>query len=285
MAIKPIVGSEANQRDDGMRAIRAVRLLVAAAILISPLGRAKAQTDPDLPVLQQAAEAYDHGDTARALTLVEAVLEKSPDNPTALYFSAQINFRMGNNDVARGRLERLVALSGNYFAAWELMVQVTQEQGDLPRRDEAIARLKISITSALDPDIRSKVDFIRDRIPVGNKAILAADYFERGGSDFTRYQFALGDPRNDPDHGLMLRTDAATTETWADTALLPPDKQLFHLDLVDPTPDGKNRTAIYQYYVGEPDYDTVRGDVMKILRGEAKPLSGEPGSLSGILNR
>ena len=46
-----------------------------------------------------------------------------------------------------------------------------------------------------------------------------------------------------------------------------------------------DKVAVYHYYVGEPDYDTVRAEVMRILRGEVRPLSGEPGSLSGILKR
>jgi hypothetical protein len=179
----------------------------------------------------------------------------------------------------------VVKLSGSYFAAWELMVQVTQAQGDLARRNEAIARVRIAISTAIDPAIRMKGSFIRDRIPVGDAGISAVDYFTRGGSDFTRYAFAPGDPRMDTDHGLMLRTDQTTTENWSDTALLAQDKQLFHLDLVYPKPEGGDNIAVYQYYVGEPDYDTVRAEVMKILRGEVRPLSGEAGSLAGILKQ
>jgi hypothetical protein len=81
----------------------------------------------------------------------------------------------------------------------------------------------------------------------------------------------------------LLRTDQTTTEHWSETALLPQDKQLFHLDLVDPKPEGGENVSIYQYYVGEPDYDTVRAKVMQILNGEAQPLSGAPGSLQGLL--
>lgn len=268
-----------------MRSIPVVRLVTVAAVLMSLSFSAAAQTDPDQAVLGRATSIYEKGDTAGALALVEGVLAHAPEHLNALYYSAQFNLQMGNADAARGRLERLVKLAGNYFNAWELMAQVAQSQGDLARRDDAVARLKLAIATAIDPEIRHKADFIRDRIRVGDQAVLAVDYFRRGGSDFTRYQFALGDPRKDPDHGILLRTDAATTETWSATALLPPEKQLFHLDLVDPRPEGGDRIAIYQYYVGEPKYDEVRADVMKILRGEVRPLSGEPGSLSGILKR
>jgi tetratricopeptide (TPR) repeat protein len=267
-----------------MRSIHAVRLIAVAAVLMS-LSLAPVRADNDGDVLDRAVAAFRNGDATGALTLIEGVLARSPQDETALYYSALINFRMGNPDAARGRLERVVKLSGSYFAAWELMVQVTQAQGDLARRNEAIARVRIAISTAIDPAIRMKGSFIRDRIPVGDAGISAVDYFTRGGSDFTRYAFAPGDPRMDTDHGLMLRTDQTTTENWSDTALLAQDKQLFHLDLVYPKPEGGDNVAVYQYYVGEPDYDTVRAEVMKILRGEVQPLSGEAGSLAGILKQ
>jgi tetratricopeptide (TPR) repeat protein len=271
------------QHGVSMRSILAVRLITVTAVLLSVALTARAQTDPDAVAFDQATAEFNRGDAAGALAMVETLLTHSPENQNALYFSALVNFRMGNADAARGRLERVVKLAGNYFAAWQLMLQVTQAQGDLVRRDAAIERLKLAIKTAIDPSIRNKVDFIRDRIPIGDHALLAVDYFERGGSDFTRYQFSPEDPRTDQDRGLRLRTDTETTENWRDTALLPPDKQLFHLDLVDPRPDGSDNVAIYQFYVGEPDYDIVRADVLKILHGEVRPLSGEPGSLAGIL--
>jgi hypothetical protein len=268
-----------------MRSIDGIRLIVMATVLVSWVSSSRAETDHDTADLDRSVAVFDKGDKPGALVMVEGVLAHSPDNLTALYRSAAINFAMNNVDAARGRLERLVKLSGNYFAAWELMVQVTQAQGDLARRNEAITRMKIAIRSALDPEIRGKADFIRDRIQMEAGVLSVVDYFERGGNDFTRYQISFGDPRMNPDKGLLLRTDTATTQTWADTALLPPDKQLFHLDLVDPRPEGGEKVAIYQYYVGEPDYDTVRANVMQILRGEVQPLSGEPGSLWGIMKR
>ena len=143
--------------------------------------------------------------------MAEGVLSHSPNDLNGLYQSALINFHLNNADAARGRLERLVKLSGSYFAAWELMVQVTQAQGDLAARDQAISRLKVAISTAIDPEIRRLSDFIRDRIPVGDKEILVADYFSRGGGDFTRYQFALGDPHWKPDTGSRPPVSA----TWA----------------------------------------------------------------------
>lgn len=266
-----------------MRLIHAVRLSILVMVLFFPSLAGWTADDRDAEDIARAIRTFDKGDPVAGLALVEGVLARSPENLDALYRSAQINFQLNNIDAARGRLDRLVKLSGNYFAAWELMVQVRQAQGDLAGRNEAIKRLKITITTAIDPSIREKADFIRDVFRTSAGDVMAADYFERGGSDFTRYQFTLGDPRVHPDKGLLLRTDADTTETWSNTALLPQDKQLFHLDLVDPTPEGGESVAIYEYYVGEPDYDTVRAKVMQILRGEVKPLSGQPGSLAGTI--
>jgi tetratricopeptide (TPR) repeat protein len=266
-----------------MRLTHGVRLFVVTALLLGPPPAGWSASDQDAAEVARAIKTYNGGDPVAALSLVENVLARSPENLDALYRSAEINFHLGNIDAARGRLDRLTRLSGNYFNAWEMMAQVSQAQGDLAERNEAIKRLKIAIQTAIDPAIRERGDFIRDVIPTSAGDVMGVDYFDRGGSDFTRYQFAVGDPRSNPDKGLLLRTDAYTTENWQDTALLPQDKQLFHLDLVDPKPEGGENVAIYEYYVGEPDYDTVRAKVMQVLRGEVKPLSGEPGSMAGIV--
>jgi tetratricopeptide (TPR) repeat protein len=266
-----------------MRLIHTIRLLALTALLLSSPLAGWTASDKDAEDIARAIKTYNGGGVVAALAVVETVLARSPENLDALYRSAEINFHLGNLDAARGRLDRLTRLSGNYFEAWEMMAQVSQAQGDLAERNEAVKRLKIAIQTAIDPAIRERGDFIRDVIPTSAGDVMGADYFDRGGSDFIRYQFAVGDPRMTPDKGLLLRTDAYTTETWQDTALLPQDKQLFHLDLVDPTPQGGENVAIYEYYVGEPDYDTVRAKVMQVLRGEVKPLTGEPGSMAGIV--
>jgi tetratricopeptide (TPR) repeat protein len=266
-----------------MRTWRVILAFAAAVPYLVQPAPIRAQSPADAAQLERAATMFDQGNRSQGLAAVEGVLAHAPENMVGLYRSALFNFEMGNIDVARGRLERLVKVSGNYYAGWELMTQVTQAQGDLARRDQAIERLKIAMSTAIDPEIRGRGDFIRDRIPTNMGEVLVTDYFDRGGSDFTRYQFLIGDPHAGPDLGLLLRTDADTTDDWQQTALMPPDQQLFHLDMVDLKPEGGQKVAIYQYYVGEPDYDTVRAKVMQVLRGEVQPLSGEPGSLQGVL--
>ncbi len=255
------------------------RAAAALLTLIAMGGPAMAQ----IGSREHALSLYQHGDVSGALAEVEKVLERAPEDQNALLNSAQFNFDLKNLDAARGRAERLVRLTGNSATAWQLMVWIAQAQDDLKRRDEALARLKISIRSAIDPEVRRQNMLIRDRIQAGTEVVVAADYYERTGNDFTRYQFTTFDPVRNPEIGLLLRTDSSTTETWAAIALLPPDTQLFHLDLVEWKSRGEENVSIYQYYVGEPDYDTVRAKVMEILRGEAAPLSGTPGSMAGIL--
>lgn len=256
-----------------------IPLLTATVVALAAPHAAQAQT------LEHATASFAAGDATGALAETEQILARTPEDVNTLYLAASINFQLGNIDVARGRLERVVRLAGNFAAAWELMAQIHQAQNEPEKRDEAIRRMKIAINSAIDPRIRRTSTFIRDRIHAGGKLVVVADHFGRGGSDFTRYQFSIADPLKNPDTGLILRTDAATTESWAATALLPRDQPLFHLDMVDVQDNGERKIAIYEYYVGEPDYDKVRATVIQILRGEIQPLSGAPGSLSGLMKK
>ena len=259
------------------------RSFLAAAMMAALFDPRLAAAEADGANLDKAVAAHQNGDVAGALAEAERFLTRAPDDLNALFLSARFNLELGNGNAARGRLERLLKFGGSIAQAWELMVQVAQLEGDRPRRAEAIERVKRAIQTSVDPRIRAKDSFLRDWIPVGKLAVTAADYFGRAGNEFTRYQFGLGDPRPNPGIGLLLRTDEDTTARWQETALLPPDQLLFHLDMVDQGEGGAEKIAIYEYYAGEPDYDVLRVKVLQILRGEARPLNGEPGSLAGIL--
>ena len=267
-----------------MKIFGSALVAIALSIVLLPAtSRAEPATNP--PELARAAEAYGRGNIAAALKSVEELLARSPANPAALFQAAEYNFRMGDFAAARARLENLVKLPSFPLEGMELLVVVAQAQGDRTRRDDLLNRLRYEIGPAERPRIKTRSDIVRDRIPIPGGEIVAVEYFQRNGMDFTRYLFSPYDPRARPDLGILLRTDLITTNNWANTALLPDNKALFHLDLVEQDADGSKKTGIYQYYVGEPDYDTVRAKVMEILRGDAKPVAGEPGKLAGILKR
>ena len=265
-----------------MRPDHVTRMLALSGLLFASAPPVFAQ---GIDSVEHAAAAFDSGDAKGAMAELEKILAREPESAGALYQAARVTFRLGDVAQARAYLEKAVKRAGNYASAWELMTQITQEQGDLARRDEAIARLKLAIGSAIDPAIRRMGSFVRDVLRIENKQMAGLDFFVHGGGDFTRYQFSLIDPARPPNAFLLLRTDVATTENWAVTSMLPPDTVLFHLDMVDKAADGTEKVAIYEYYRGEPDYDTVRVTVLKALRGEIQPLSGQPGSLAGILKK
>jgi tetratricopeptide (TPR) repeat protein len=231
----------------------------------------------------KAREILDGGDPAGALALLEPILAKAPGDPNALYLSARALLLLGRLTEARARAEKVISEVGSYFVAWETLIQITQAQGDLKRRDEAIEELKISVSTAVDPDIRAKGAYVREFLPVKGQALVTWHYFTRVGSDFSRYEIAWQDPEKSGGAKLLLATDSESTEQWSQTALLPPDAQLFHLDMVDIPRPGEQKVAIYAYFVGEPDYDTFHAKVMQVLHGELKPQTGTPGSLDGIL--
>ncbi len=229
--------------------------------------------------------ALERRETAGAAAAIDRLLAQSPDDPEVLSLAALREFRLGQPNLARGRLERLARAPGIRIADLELLAIVTQAQGDRARRDEVLDRLRFEIGPLPRPRIPGKSDIERDRIAVPGGEIRVLEYFQRNGLDFIRYLFSPGDPWANPHLGLLLRTDLLTTQNWQGTALLADDKPLFHLDLVERGDDGTLTTSVYKYFVGEPDYDTVRAKVMDILRGDAKPETGPPGKLAGILKR
>lgn len=255
-------------------------LAIVPIVLALSSGAAWPQTEA---TDEHATARYNEGDIAGAVEEFQRVLAKAPDDPRALYLGAAGNLELGRLAQARALADRLVKISGGFVISWELMAQIAQGQGDLKRRDEAIDEVKMAIRTAVNPAVRAKGSFIRDRIAAKGGALAATEFFLAAGTDFTRYQINWVTPEKNGETALLLRTDSATTQTWAETALMPPEKLLFHLDMVTPKEGGEPDVATYAYFVGEPAYDAVRAKVLEILQGKLKPQSGKSGALEGIL--
>jgi tetratricopeptide (TPR) repeat protein len=248
-----------------------------------PLGASAAWAQATPAAEEHAGALLDAGDAAGALAALEQILARTPNDPNALLYSARALLLLGRLPEARARAEKVITEVGSFFVAWETLIQITQAQGDKARRDEAIEELKLSVSTAVDQSIRAKGSYVREYLPVGKDALVVWHYFTRSGTDFVRYEIAWRDPDRSGDSKLVLKTDEETTEQWSETALLPPDAALFHLDLVDTPRPGETKTSIYAYFVGEPDYDTFRARAMQVLHGELKPQSGTPGGLDGVM--
>lgn len=211
-----------------------------------------------------------------ALHALDAIIAAKPPDPSpALFIASLIDLEDGNWRAARPYVERLVKLRPSSFQAWELMIQVDQAAGDPNDRDAAIESLYTAWKSALDPAIRSRVSFARDRIVGAKHTVVAQEMLDPGGDDSVRFVFQPQDQEGTAQHLIVVRSDNETNERWRENGTVAEEATVYHLDTIQQLAGGQRSAVPYEYYVEVPDYDRVRAKVAEILAGTAAPLTGQ----------
>ena len=249
--------------------------LLPILLMVSTVGVA---ADP--PVDQEQAMALlRDGKRQQALHAFDAIISSQPSDPSpALFVASLIDLEDGNWRAAKPYVQQLVKLRPSSFPAWELMIQVDQAAGDLLDRDAAVQSLYTAWRSALDPQIRSRVSFVRDRIAGVNHTLVAQETLDPGGDDILRFLFQPQDEEGKARHLIVVRSDNETNERWREDGTVPYRTVVYHLDTVEQLANGRTAVRPYEYYLEAPDYERVRAKVVDILAGTAQPLTGQADS-------
>jgi tetratricopeptide (TPR) repeat protein len=231
----------------------------------------------ELPITQDQAMALMHaGKRQAALHALDAIIADDPPDPSeALYAASLIDLQNDDWRTAKPYVQRLIKLHPGSFQAWELMVQVEQAAGDNEDRDLAIQSLYAAWRGASDPQTRSQVAFVRDRIVGPRHTLIAQQTLETGGDKILRFLFQPADEAGTARDLIVVQSDGATNERWREDGTVPYGTEVYHLDTVDTVANGQQVVRPYKYYLEPPDYDEVRAQVVAILAGTAKPLTGQ----------
>jgi tetratricopeptide (TPR) repeat protein len=220
-----------------------------------------------------AIRQYRSGRPGVALHTLELFLGENPDHAGALLSDAFIQNEMGKPELAIQRLEHLVKLYKDTFAAWEMLTQLYQDVGDLQSRDNAVANVRRIYRGANLADIRNKAYFVREKLAVGGRVYFVRDILYPGNGDIYRYVFVPISELSQPRHIITLRSELSLNQVWADEGKLNHLSRLYTLDRLDIEPETETRRETFQFYVSEPSYDEIREKVIQILSGQAKPMS------------
>ncbi|GEM_PF-6406995 len=259
--------------------LRSVAGIALAIILLVTGAPATAKTAVPDPRLQQVMDLNKAGKRQAALELATGFLAATPNDLPMLLTTARLHQDARHIDQALVLGQRLTELAPGSHLVWELMVQLYQAAGDLPKRDAALTELLAVQRNAMDPELRLRPFILRDRIEVPHRSIIVQEMFETGSPDQIKYAFILASEAQKPENYLVVRVDPTLTEAWRNAGILGPDKQVFSLASIYRKGRALVR-AVYEVYPGRPDYDRVRAKAIEVLAGRAKPLSGVPGGLA-----
>ena len=252
--------------------------LATALLSVAQQPPAAASQDKSSSSAEASDKAFKEGNDlleqhkpAEALRRYEEALAVTPDDTSVLFNAGMAAYFSNNLPRAAELWKHLVELDPDDWRARSKLIQVYQALGKTAERDAQRAALFELWKAGKDEDMLKQGEYCRDQFEVNGAKVMVFEKFEFKGDRPIRYVFVvLGPDGKTEDHNFSLGSYELTNQMWHETTKPKPkrEERLFHLDGYF-----KNGHATYRMMVGEPSYDETRDMVVKIMRGELKPVS------------
>jgi hypothetical protein len=279
-----------------MRVTLALVFSLTAGITAVP-GPALAQTPSTqsvTPAAQPAAadplepgkQALNNGDYAGAHQFFTAYVKDNPNSADALYLAGNASLGLKQYDDAAQSYLAAIKLQPSLWAAHKNLVIVYAAQEKWTEFDQERARLLEARTNG-EPGLSNRDADVIDVLYVGPERYIVRSFAELNGRFKARYNIMHFGPNGKPDFWILCESDDVDQVFFAKAhpKEAAAGQRSFSLDSYTapkPTADGKSYTqthgTIKFYPDGEPSYETVRVDVLRVLEHKAAPMSSTTSS-------
>ncbi|HEX4810796.1 MAG TPA: tetratricopeptide repeat protein [Bryobacteraceae bacterium] len=229
-------------------------------------------------LFDQGTKAFNAQHYADAFATLKQMLAQLQGDPVISKFASEAALNIGDTTFAMAALKPLSAADPNDWQAAALLTRACAESGDTACRDSGMAHmLDLHHQGKTPPRLQQ---YVLERITLEKNALLIRTALEPWGN----YKiYDLGQV-SDSDGKIFLRITLESGD--ADQALFAKQHpkeaseglRSFSLDAYRETGLNSNgqRTqthTTYKFFVGQPPYQTVRDEFVKIAAGKASGLS------------
>lgn len=279
-----------------MRSPDPVSLILTLSILIPATTRGQENPAPAATHIESAQElverlspqqkqqyddankAFTAQDYAGALTIYKLMLKDLPGDPILSKFSSEAALNTGDATLALETIRPIAQTNPDDWQAASLLTRACAETGDKTCRDSGIAHMLDLHKRGLIPSHTQQ--YIVERIATGGKTLFVYTSLEPWGH-YQVYNYAQ---MFDEAGHLQLRLTIESDDTdQAFFARQHPKEaaaglRSFSVDGYEDSGrnDKKQRTEThytFKFFVGQPEYQTVRDIFVSIANGQTKPLS------------
>ena len=227
---------------------------------------------------QQAGQAFSAGRYADALAIYKPLHTAHPGDARIAKFAAESAIDTGDAAYAKGILEPMETANPDDWQATALLARLYAETGDAKDRDAQMAHMDELYRKGLIPARLQQ--YLIEKVTAQGKAIWIWHSLAPWG-DFRVYDYArVVDPNGQTLMRITLESsDFDQPQFQHDHPQQAAEgKRLFSLDGYKDqgaTPDGGHREMhiTFGFLIGEPTYDEVRTDFIRIATGTWKPVS------------
>jgi len=254
----------------------------AQALSPSPIESAQDFTAKLTPQQRQqfdaAVNAFKAQRYADALPNFEALLKALPEDAFVAKFAAECALNVGEKQLAMTLVKPIAHANPNDWQAAGLLTRACAESGDASCRDSEIAHMLELHRRGLTP--QGLRDYAVERIKVGENTLVILASLEPWGRYKVYYLGRVLDGKGNIFFRVTLESSDFDQDTFA--RLNPKESaaglRQFSLDAYRETGFNSNgqRTQThytYKFFVGEPPYETVRDEFIKVANGTSSPVS------------
>ena len=275
---------------------------LAAALLLLPFTPAQAQKSPapqkpaatkpasEHAAYEAAGKAYQAGEYEAALTGFKHLIAQHPENIEYKKFAAECAVILTDTDFAITTLQPVEAAHPADWRAHILLAQAYAESADQPGRgekrdEEVVALRKLHVQpDQADPTFARMHEFLLETDQRGETLIKLYPALEPWG-EFNFYLVARTyDAQHMPQKLIVLESDDGDQDLFKQEhpKEAAAGERSFSLDgysLPFKNAQGEDvqTHSTYGFFIGEPSYDAVRGQILAIVEGRLKPLAAHTG--------
>jgi tetratricopeptide (TPR) repeat protein len=247
---------------------------LASALLLCAVGcpwLLSAQTPASSPV-QQGLDALHAGHAQQALDLFKEAIAADPQSSAPNLLAATAAIQLLQPAAAVTYAERARALEPNNWKIDTTLVTAYAMAGDTRKRDAERYLLRQAHANAKLPDARETSGFLLDRFQAGKYVVDAVEYFKPIGTFNMYYRFLVHNAAGALVWTIQVDSDSLNEVSWAQsypTQAAQGERQF----QIESSP--ADNQVQYKSFSGQPNYDWIKTQVIKILNAQKDPFPGE----------
>jgi hypothetical protein len=228
--------------------------------------------------LGAATTAFSSHQYADALVSFKSLLKDLPAEPLLAKFASDSALQLGDADFAVAQLKPVVAANPDDWQALAMLTRAYAQSGDRINRDAGIARMLVLHKRGVTPPALK--DYVVEWIKAGDNALLIRTSLEPWGY-YKTYDFGeVFDNKGALFLSISIESSDLEQPLFAKNHPKEASEGMreFSLDAYRET--GLNAAGqrtqthyTFGFFTGQPTYDTVREEFVKIANGQVKPVS------------
>jgi len=231
---------------------------------LSPGQQGPGSGDP----LALGKKAMDKGDVKGGEAFFSNFVKENPDSAEAWFYLGGCEIGLKNFDAAIADFQKVLALKPDAWVAHNNLSLIYAEKGDWAAFDKERAIMKDARDKNLPGVDKTSGDTI-DEFSVNGEDYEVRYFYTLHGGYQVRYLILHFGKDGKADHWIEIESldvDQATYKQ-AHPKETAAGGRVYTMD----TMQANGNQGLIKFYEGEPTYETVRTDAMKVLQGQSKP--------------